>query len=110
MQEKGDRPVDPTGAHGEPAGHEQARRLKAVLDTAGIDLPRLWLRYFSIGGDVSQFEVEAYLHHSLVLPRLQRDLLGQAAHELLADLGLPQAPRATEPSEGRPDESDERDE
>lgn len=57
---------------------------------------RLWLSYFGIGGEVSEFEVDAYLHHSLTLPRLQRDLLAQAASEILVDLAPPRAPSAGE--------------
>jgi hypothetical protein len=77
-------------------GYEQARRLRATMVAAGIDRPRLWLYYFSIGGDVSEFELDAYLHHSMLLPRLQRDILAQAANELLADLAPPRAPYAAD--------------
>ena len=48
--------------------------------------------YFGIGGDVSEFEVDAYLHHSMVLPRLQRDLLAHAANEIIAEIAPPRAP------------------
>lgn len=102
------------GADDDAVGHEQARRLRSTMVAAGIDRGRLWLYYFSIGGEVSEFEVDAYLHHSLVLPRLQRDLLAQAANEILADLAPPRAPyaaeirtrppaRAREPDPGRRD-------
>lgn len=77
-------------------GYEQARRLRATMVAAGIDRPRLWLYYFSIGGDVSEFELDAYLHHAVVLPRLQRDILAQAANEILADLAPPRAPFAAD--------------
>ncbi|MEX5258434.1 hypothetical protein [Kocuria arenosa] len=40
--------------------------------------------------------MDAYLHHCLALPRLQRDLLAQAASEILADLTPPQAPYAAD--------------
>ena len=83
-------------------GYEQARRLRATMATADIDRGRLWLYYFGIGGDVSEFEVDAYLHHSLVLPRLQRDLLAQAANEILADMAPPRAPYASEVLDGPP--------
>ncbi len=84
------------GADDEAVGYEQARRLRATMVAAGIDRGRLWLYYFSIGGDVSEFEVDAYLHHSLTLPRLQRDLLAQAANEILIDLAPPKAPYAAD--------------
>lgn len=75
-------------------GYEQARRLRATLDESGIDRGRLWLYYFSLGGNISDFEVDAYLHHSLSLPRIERDLLALAANELLAEMVPPQAPYA----------------
>lgn len=77
-------------------GYEQARRLRATMVAADIDRGRLWLYYFSIGGDVSEFELDAYLHHSMLLPRLQRDLLAQAANEILAEVAPPQAPYAAD--------------
>lgn len=81
-------------------GYEQARRLRATMVSADIDRPRLWLYFFSIGGDVSEFELDAYLHHSMLLPRLQRDLLAQAANEILAEVAPPQAPYAADLAEG----------
>ncbi|MEX5258427.1 hypothetical protein [Kocuria arenosa] len=88
------------GADDEAVGYEQARRLRVTMVTADIDRGRLWLYYFGIGGDVSEFEVDAYLHHSLALPRLQRDLLAQAANEILLDLAPPQAPYAADLTQG----------
>ncbi|WP_229586667.1 hypothetical protein [Kocuria sp. CCUG 69068] len=91
------RPVGEDNQDDEAAvGYEQARRLRATMVAAGIDRPRLWLYYFGVGGDVSEFELDAYLHHSMLLPRLQRDLLAQAANEILADLAPPQAPYAAD--------------
>lgn len=86
-------PQDPDDA---AVGYEQARLLKATLTAAGIDRGQLWLYYFSIGGAVSKFEVDAYLHHAMTLPRLQRDLLAQATNEILADIAPPRAPFAAE--------------
>jgi hypothetical protein len=77
-------------------GYEQARRLRITLAAANIDRGRLWLHYFSLGGNISDFEVDAYLHHSLALPRLQRDLLAHAANEILAGMTPPQAPYASD--------------
>jgi hypothetical protein len=88
--------VTPVGVNDEAVGYEQARRLRATMLAADIDRGRLWLYYFSIGGNVSEFELDAYLHHSMLLPRLQRDLLAQAANEILVDLAPPQAPYAAE--------------
>jgi hypothetical protein len=88
------------GADDEAVGYEQARCLRATMVAAGIDRARLWLYFFGIGGDVSEFEVDAYLHHSLLLPRLQRDLLAQAANEILTDLAPPPAPYAADILDG----------
>ncbi len=84
------------GGDGEAVGYEQARRLRATMVAAAIDRGRLWLYYFSIGGEVGEYEVDAYLHHSLLLPRLQRDRLAQAANEILADMAPPRAPYAAD--------------
>jgi hypothetical protein len=85
-----------SGADGEAVGYEQARRLRATMVAAAIDRGQLWLYYFSIGGEVGEYEVDAYLHHSLLLPRLQRDLLAQAANEILAEIVPPRAPYAAD--------------
>ena len=77
-------------------GYEQARLVRTTMAAAGIDRAQLWLYYFSIGGAVSEFEVDAYLHHSLVLPRLQRDLLAHAANEIIAEIAPPRAPLASD--------------
>lgn len=60
----------------------QACGLATVLEAAGVELDGLWLQYFRLGGDLGVMEVEAYLHHALVLPALQRDLLACACNEL----------------------------
>jgi len=96
-------------------GYEQARQLLATMRAANIDQGRLWLYFFSIGGSISEFEMDAFLHRSLVLPRLQRDLLAQAANELLAEQAPPRAPysadilrRRTSPVDGpTPDERED---
>lgn len=93
-------------------GYEQARQLLATMRAANIDQGRLWLYFFSIGGSISEFEMDAFLHHSLVLPRLQRDLLAQAANEILAEQAPPRAPYAADilrrrnspPDQPKPDE------
>lgn len=64
-------------------GKEQARLLLRVLREAKLGIDEVWLHYFSIGGEVGELEVDAYLHHAMSLPRLQRDILAQAANELV---------------------------
>lgn len=101
-----------SGADEESVGYEQARRLLHTVESGGIDRRNLWLHYFSIGGDVSEFEVDAYLHHSMLLPQLQRDLLAHAANELLAERRPREAPysadleRAGSATDGAGDSTD----
>lgn len=75
------------------AGEHQRRILAAALAEAGIGRGELWLKYFSLGGSVGEYETEAYLAGLFPLPALQRDLLAHAANELIDD--LPQRRRAS---------------
>lgn len=80
---------------------EQCRLLRKALKYADITPADLWLTYFSIGGAVGEYEVNAYLQGLLSLPILQRDLLACAANELIEAVPpLPRAPYA-EDLEGR---------
>lgn len=91
------RPVGEGNQAGEETvGYEQARRLRATMAAANIDRAQLWMYYFGIGGHVGEYELDAYLHHSLLLPRLQRDLFAQAANEILTNIAPPQAPYASD--------------
>ncbi|MGN7251486.1 MULTISPECIES: hypothetical protein [unclassified Arthrobacter] len=71
---------------------EQRRCLREALQHARIDTADLWLHYFSIGGNVGEYEVDAHLQGAFPLPELQRDLLAHAANELIDE--LPPPPRA----------------
>ena len=62
---------------------QQQRMLAAAMKSAQINVGELWLKYFSLGGEVGEYEVEAYLQGLLSLPVLQRDLLAMAANELI---------------------------
>jgi hypothetical protein len=88
----------------ESGEEEQRRQLVAVMEQAGISVSTLWLHYFSMTGSVGEYETEAYLQGLMSLPALQRDLLAQAANELLPDRSdLPRAPysdQATESDSG----------
>lgn len=72
-------------------GQEQARRLQATMTTACINRPDLWLRHFSLGGDVTEFEIDAYLHQALLLPQFQRDQLADAVNDILEQTAPPRA-------------------
>ncbi|GAB3526787.1 hypothetical protein [Arthrobacter monumenti] len=73
-------------------GQEQRRLLLIAVRHSGISVGQLWLRYFGIGGDAGEYEVDAYLHGSYNLPALQRDLLAHAVNEMIDELPAP--PRA----------------
>lgn len=77
-------------------GYEQARRLRAALAAARIARGEFWLYYFGLGGNVGEFEVDAYLNHSLMLTALDRDLLAQAANELFDEIPRHRAPYASD--------------
>lgn len=73
---------DPSSA----LGHEQSRGLRRALAGSEIGIGDLWLRYFSIGGKVGEYEVDAYIQSLLSLPPIERDLLAHAANELIDEL------------------------
>jgi hypothetical protein len=72
---------------------EQRRRFAESLRHADVSIEELWLRYFTLGGQAGQFEVEAYIHGAISLPALQRDILAHALNERLDEL-YSAAPRA----------------
>lgn len=72
---------------------DQCRLLSRALTCAGISTGELWLRYFSIGGNAGEYEVDAYIQSILSLPSNDRDLLAHAANELIDEIPpLPRAP------------------
>jgi hypothetical protein len=75
---------------------EQRQGLQKTLTAADISTGELWMCYFSIGGSVGEYEVDAYLQGLLSLPRLERDLLAMAANELVPDGAHPRAPYSDE--------------
>lgn len=77
-------------------GAEQARLLRVVVGRAGLEVQQLWFRYFTLGGNAGQIEVEAYLHDCLGLSAFQRDLLAHAANELIQGRGPLRAPYTSE--------------
>lgn len=76
----------------DPHEPQQQQMLAAALKSADIRTGELWLKYFSLGGEVGEYEVNAYLQGVFSLPVLQRDLLAMAANELTV-----QAPRGRAP-------------
>ncbi|WP_216660113.1 hypothetical protein [Paenarthrobacter sp. CM16] len=84
---------------------EQIRGLKVALKESEISVEELWLKYFSIGGSIGEYEVDAYVETSFPLPPLERDLLAHAANELIDELpARSKAPYADgNPTPGVPD-------
>ena len=78
-----DDPVTSTAPEG--AGDAQRTAIQAVLDHGTLSLEDLWLRAFSIGGDLDLMDLEGYLHGLMGLSALQRDVLAHATNEYLDD-------------------------
>jgi hypothetical protein len=87
----------------DPKEPQQRRKLRDALKAADITRGELWLNYFSIGGGVGEYEVEAYLQGLLSLPPIQRDLLALAANELIEALPRIYAPFSDDPNLTEPD-------
>lgn len=87
---------------------EQRRQFAEALRHADVGIEELWLRYFTLGGQAGQFEVEAYIHGAMALPALQRDILAHALNERLDELysGAPRAPYS-QPLDDDNDDNDE---
>lgn len=87
--------TEPDGTAPDPSAgleQKQSRLLCHAMTSSGITTGDLWLRYFSLGGDAREYEVDAYIQSLLSLPPYERDLLAHAANELIDELPAP--PRA----------------
>lgn len=56
------------------------------MTQSGLSLPEVWLRYFSLTGEVDEYEIDAYLNRMILLPLLQCDILAHAINELIDEL------------------------
>ncbi|MHA7174828.1 hypothetical protein ACX80B_17365 [Arthrobacter monumenti] len=70
----------------------QQRSTSLAANDADLTPEDLWLKYFSVGGDLGELELDAYLHGLYPLPAADRDLIALALNELIDD--LPQCRRA----------------
>lgn len=61
----------------------QIKTTKFALSEADVNIEDLWVRYYGLGGGISAFEVQSYLTGLLSLPPHERNLLAEAANELL---------------------------
>jgi hypothetical protein len=58
------------------------------LQLSGLTSAELWLSYYSVGGDASELEVEAYALGLLRPDAYQHNLIAQAINESFIDDGL----------------------
>ncbi len=72
--------------------HDQQRRTCAAFQQTNLSLYELWLRYFSVGGNAGEEEIDAYLYCSMLLPAYERDMLSLAVNEFIEE--QPPPPRA----------------
>jgi hypothetical protein len=74
---------------------EQRQGFRLAFEAAvDLDLEKVWINYFGIGGRTGLMEVQAYVYGALSLPPIERDLLAHALNESLDALGFNQR-RAT---------------
>jgi hypothetical protein len=67
---------------------EQRQGFRLAFEAAtDLDLEKVWIAYFSIGGKSGLMEVQAYVYGALSLPPIERDLLAHALNESLDGLG-----------------------
>lgn len=80
---------------GLPPENQHAFTLHA-MDRVGISVGELWLHYLSTGGNIDEYEVDAYLHGLMPLPAFERDMISQSVNEMIDDITHgPRAPYST---------------
>jgi hypothetical protein len=72
--------------------HSSSARLHDAFDASQLTVAELWLRYFALGGEASEMEVDAYLNGAIALPAIQHDMLAHAINERLDEMAPPRAP------------------
>lgn len=68
-----------------------------MIEYWALSLEGVWLHYISLDGELSKFDIDAYLNGVCELSGYQHDILAQAVNELI-DM-LPAPPRASFSSE-----------
>lgn len=58
-------------------------RLRTALGSHQLDLWKVWLAYFSLGGNADAFYLDAYIHEIITPPAADEVLLEQACREIL---------------------------
>ncbi|MHA7143297.1 hypothetical protein ACX80U_01135 [Arthrobacter sp. TmT3-37] len=69
-----------------PYSEEQRAMITAAIVESGFSTGEVWLHYFSLSGEVDEYEVEAYLAGLMPMPALECDLLALAVNELIDEL------------------------
>jgi hypothetical protein len=72
--------------------HNQRQRFNEAFGATGLTVDELWLRYFSLGGDAGQLEIDAYLNGAIAMPPIQHDILAHAINERLDEIAPLRAP------------------
>jgi hypothetical protein len=67
-------------------------RLHDAFEASGLTVAELWLRYFALGGEAAELEIDAYLNGAIALPAFQHDMLAHAINERLEEIAPPRAP------------------
>ncbi|WP_247826775.1 hypothetical protein [Arthrobacter antioxidans] len=70
----------------------QQHSAQLAATAAGLTAQELWLHYFSVGGNLRAFELDAYLHGAHPLPAGERNLVAHALNEMID--ALPPRPKA----------------
>lgn len=68
------------------------RRFLGAFEASGLSVDELWLRYFALGGEAGEVEVEAYLSGLMLMTPLQHDILAHAINERLDEIAPERAP------------------
>lgn len=78
---------DPSGP-----GNTKRQQLVRAVRFWKLSISDIWLHYFSLGGTVGEYELDAYVNASYQLSALQHDIAAQAVNELIDR--MPKPPRA----------------
>lgn len=76
----------------ERSAEDQRLRTLHAMRQMGLDVQNVWLYYFSIGGKIDEFELDAYLHGLIPLRTFDRNVIAHAVNEMISDIPRPAAP------------------
>jgi hypothetical protein len=61
-------------------------QFRDAYDASKLNVAGVWIRYFALGGEASEMEVDAYLNGAIALPAFQHDMLAHAINERLDEI------------------------